>query len=63
MFNMQDVVMTNACCGAIGLCIEVLSEPGQNLLVPSPGFGLYKCLCDARGVQVKFYGLLVSFSN
>ena len=51
--------MTAACCGGIGLCIDVLCETGQNLLVPSPGFGLYKCLCEARGATIKLYQLLV----
>ena len=51
--------MTSACCGAVGLCIDVLCETGQNLLVPSPGFGLYNCLCEARGARVKLYKLLV----
>lgn len=56
---MQDVMMTASCCGAIGLAIDALCEMGQNLLVPSPGFGLYKCLCEARGARVKLYRLVV----
>ena len=42
------------------MCIEVLCEPGQNILIPSPGFRLYKCLCEARGVEVRLYRLMVS---
>ena len=61
MNAIQDVIMTNACCGAVGMCIDVLCDAGQNLLVPSPGFGLYKCLCEARGAHVRLYRLLVSF--
>ena len=56
----QDVILTNACSGAVNMCIEVLCEPGQNILIPSPGFGLYKCLCEARGVEVRLYRLMVS---
>ena len=51
--------MTAACCGGIGMCIDVLCEAGKNLLAPSPGFGLYKCLCEARGANIKLYKLLV----
>ena len=51
--------MTAACCGGIGLCIDVLCESRKNLLVPSPGFGLYKCLCEARGAKISLYKLLV----
>ena len=42
------------------MCIEVLCDAGQNILIPSPGFGLYKCLCEARGVEVRLYRLIVS---
>ena len=51
--------MTAACCGGIGLCIDVLCESGKNLLVPSPGFGLYKCLCEVRGPKIRLYKLLI----
>ena len=57
---LQDVIMTNACSGAVNMCIEVLCDTGQNILIPSPGFGLYKCLCEARGIEVRLYRLMVS---
>ena len=53
--------MTNACSGAVNMCIEVLCDTGQNILIPSPGFGLYKCLCEARGIEVRLYRLMVSY--
>ena len=55
--------MTNACSGAVNMCIEVLCDAGQNILIPSPGFGLYKCLCEARGIEVRLYRLMVSSSS
>ena len=56
----QNVIMTNACSGAINMCIEVLCDAGKNVLLPSPGFGLYSCLCEARGTHVRLYKLVVS---
>lgn len=54
----QDVVMANACSGAIEMALSVLANPGQNVLVPTPCFGLYQCHAECRDVQLKFYKLL-----
>ena len=56
----QDVVLAHAGSGALLLSVEVLCDPGSSILVPSPGFSLYKCLSQARGVEVRMYRLLVS---
>jgi tyrosine aminotransferase len=53
----EDVIMANACSGALEMCVTVLTEPGQNVLVPSPGFGLYSCLAGSRGIKCHFYKL------
>ena len=53
--------MTNACSGALETCLTVLTEPGQNILVPSPGFGLYSCLAGSRGIKCHFYRLQVLY--
>ena len=58
--HIQDVVMTSACSSALELSIEVLTMPGQNILVPSPGFGLYTCLGGAHELDCRLYRLLVS---
>ena len=52
--------MANACSGAIEMALSVLANPGQNVLVPTPCFGLYQCHAECRDVQLKFYKLLVS---
>lgn len=52
--------MVNACSGAVDMSLTVLANPGQNVLMPSPGFGVYKCLAEARGVEMRFYKLVVS---
>ncbi len=51
--------MTHSGSGALLMSMEVLCEPGSTVLTPSPGFGLYQCHADARGVRSKLYRLLV----
>ncbi|XP_023931834.1 tyrosine aminotransferase [Lingula anatina] len=54
----KDVILTSGCSGAIDLCISVLANPGQNLLIPRPGFSLYRTLADSLGIECKYYNLL-----
>lgn len=56
----QDVILTSGCSQAIELALAVLANPGQNILVPRPGFSLYKTLALSMGIEVKLYNLLVS---
>ena len=52
--------MTSACSGAMEMAGTVLCDPRQSILLPSPGFGLWKGMAEARDVVVKYYKLLVS---
>ncbi|XP_075440029.1 tyrosine aminotransferase [Ascaphus truei] len=54
----KDVILTSGCSQAIELALGVLANPGQNILVPRPGFSLYKTLALSMGIEVKFYNLL-----
>ncbi|XP_058501106.1 tyrosine aminotransferase [Solea solea] len=54
----EDVILTSGCSHAIDLAISVLCNPGDNILVPRPGFSLYKTLAVSMGIKVKFYDLL-----
>jgi aspartate/methionine/tyrosine aminotransferase len=38
----------------------VLANRGQNILIPQPGFSIYKTLCTTLGIEVKYYNLLVT---
>lgn len=48
----NDVMLTSGCSHALQLSIEVLCNPGDVLLVPNPGFPLYKTIADYLGVEV-----------
>ncbi|MGH0123690.1 UNVERIFIED_CONTAM: hypothetical protein FKN15_028921 [Acipenser sinensis] len=54
----KNVILTSGCSQAIELAIAVLCNPGQNILVPRPGFSLYKTLAVSMGIDVKLYNLL-----
>lgn len=53
----EDVILTSGCSGAIEMCIGALANEGDNILIPSPGFSLYKTVCDNKGIECKFYRL------
>ncbi|KAF9170856.1 hypothetical protein BGZ80_000197 [Entomortierella chlamydospora] len=54
----QDVIVTSGCSGAIDMCIGVLCNEGDNILLPRPGFSLYQTVADSKGVEVRYYDLL-----
>ncbi|GFG31578.1 hypothetical protein Cfor_08050, partial [Coptotermes formosanus] len=53
----ENVVLCSGCSCALDLCITVLANPGQNILVPRPGFSIYRTLAEGLGIRVKFYNL------
>ncbi|CAG5133418.1 unnamed protein product, partial [Candidula unifasciata] len=54
----KDIILVSGCSGALDLCISCLAEPGQNILIPRPGFSLYKTLAESLGIHVRHYDLL-----
>ncbi len=52
--------MTSSCSGALEIVIGTLSNAGQNILSPSPGFALFRCLLGAKQVEERLYKTLVS---
>lgn len=54
----KDVVFACGCSEALEMAILVLANPGQNVLIPKPGFSLYWTICQAYGIDSKHYDLL-----
>lgn len=54
----KDVVFACGCSEALEMAILVLANPGQNVLIPKPGFSLYWTLCQAYNIDTKYYRLL-----
>lgn len=57
-YVLQDVFLTSGASHALDLCIALLGSKGKNILIPRPGFPLYKTLCSAYGVETRPYNLL-----
>lgn len=49
--------MTSGGSHALDMCVALLGGPGKNILMPRPGFPLYKTLCAAYGVEIRQYDL------
>ena len=58
----NDVIMTSGASHALQISFAVLCNPGDNVLLPMPGFSAYQTICQSLGVQCKFYRLDVSCS-
>ncbi|CAB3230886.1 unnamed protein product [Arctia plantaginis] len=54
----DDVILCSGCSHAIELAITVIADSGQNILVPRPGFMIYKTVTEGLGINVKYYRLL-----
>eukprot|EP00053_Salpingoeca_punica_P020295 m.211265 g.211265 ORF g.211265 m.211265 type:complete len:414 (-) comp18033_c0_seq1:322-1563(-) len=54
----EDVVIASGCSGALELAIASIANEGQNILIPAPGFSLYKTLATSRGIETRSYRLL-----
>lgn len=54
------MILTSGCSHAIDLSICVLARRGQNILIPRPGFPLYKTLTSVYGINFKQYNLIAS---
>ena len=54
----DDVCITSGCSHALDMAIAVLCNPGSEILIPSPGFSLYRTLANYRGCEFKLYNLI-----
>ena len=59
IFDLLFSFIFTGASGALDLAITALLNPGDNLLIPLPGFSLYECICGSKGFVVKRYKLLV----
>ncbi|CAK9798555.1 Tyrosine aminotransferase [Anthophora plagiata] len=57
----KDVILCSGCSCALDLCITALAREGQNILIPRPGFSIYRTLAEGLGINVKSYELRPEF--
>lgn len=54
----DDVVLTSGVSGALELAIGALANEGDNVLLPRPGFPLFKTNLGCFGVHARYYSIL-----
>eukprot|EP01059_Diplonema_ambulator_P005198 TRINITY_DN1494_c0_g1_i1.p1 TRINITY_DN1494_c0_g1~~TRINITY_DN1494_c0_g1_i1.p1 ORF type:complete len:408 (+),score=149.69 TRINITY_DN1494_c0_g1_i1:61-1284(+) len=54
----SDVIVASGASHALQMVFDAFLEPGDNILLPKPGFSLYKTICDSKGFECNFYNLL-----
>ncbi|PVU95958.1 hypothetical protein BB559_002549 [Furculomyces boomerangus] len=57
-FDASDVFLTCGGSGAIELALAALCAAGDNILLPKPGFPLYKIFALSKGFEYKHYNLI-----
>jgi tyrosine aminotransferase len=55
----DDVVIASGCSGALEMAIGALVNPGNNFLIPAPGFSLYQTILNYKNIEPRFYKLKV----
>ncbi|CAH0474639.1 unnamed protein product [Peronospora belbahrii] len=54
----DDIIIASGCSGAIEIALQGFLNPGDNILLPKPGFPLYQALCEAHKIECRFYNLM-----
>lgn len=57
----EDVIVTAGATGAINLAILLFAGPGDEVLLPDPGFSLYRALVGIAGATATTYALSTDF--
>ena len=53
----EDVCIASGCSHALLLAMDALCDAGSNILIPQPGFSLYRTLAQYLGVEARLYRL------
>ena len=53
----DDVIIASGGSGALEIAIKALMSPGDNILLPQPGFALYQTIAEHYSSSCKFYNL------
>ncbi|KAI4465615.1 tyrosine aminotransferase [Holotrichia oblita] len=59
-FDSKDIILCSGCSSSLDLCISAIADGSKNhnILMPKPGFPIYRTLAESIGVGVKTYNLL-----
>lgn len=54
----KDVILCSGCSCSLDLCIAAIANEGQNILIPKPGFSIYRTLAEGFGIECRSYDLI-----
>jgi len=54
----NDIYLSCGCSDALNMAITVLADAGDNILIPRPGFSIYKTYCQSMGIESRLYNCL-----
>ena len=54
----EDVILASGCSGALDLAIKVLCSAADTILIPRPGFSLYRTIATSLDLDVHEYKLI-----
>ncbi|KAJ8920762.1 hypothetical protein NQ315_004902 [Exocentrus adspersus] len=56
----RDIILCSGCSSSLEHCITVLADgtKNHNILMPRPGFPIYRTLAETIGVTVRYYNLI-----
>lgn len=56
-FTIDEVILASGASHALQMAIEAIAGPGDNILIPHPGFPLYATLCRPHAIEDRGYRL------
>lgn len=54
-FTKEDVILTSGASGAIEIAIGCIANEGDNILLPMPGFPLFRTVAEGYGIECRYY--------
>ena len=54
----DDVIICSGASGAIEIALKAMASPGDNILLPKPGFSLYQTIAEQYGIECRYYDLI-----
>lgn len=53
----DDIVLTSGTSGALEIAIGCIANEGDNILLPKPGFPLFRTIAEGFGIECRYYGV------
>ena len=57
-YTKEDIILASGCSGALDLAIKVLCSASDTILIPKPGFSLYRTISTSLDLDVHEYNLI-----